>query len=104
MSLNGEIALLGAGHIACRFLNVLGLGDLVSYVLDDHPDKKGVYMPGTRHPIISTEQLDRGSITACLLSLSAVGEQKIMSSKLDFTHRGGKFFSIIPTSYYALPI
>ena len=100
----GPIALLGAGHIAFSFLSIMGLGDLVIYVLDDHAHKKGLYFPGTRQLIVSTDILNHGQIKLCLLSVSSVNEEKVIKRNSEFISCGGKFYSIIPTSRYALPL
>ncbi len=98
----GKIALLGAGHLACRFLNNLNLSKLIDYVIDDNPQKNGMYMPGTKHKISKTDILDNEGIALCLLSLNYTSEQKLLSNKKDFIEKGGSFRSIFPTSDFAL--
>ena len=47
----GPVAVLGAGHLACAFINYLRVGEHVSFVVDDNPHKHGLRMPGSRLPI-----------------------------------------------------
>jgi hypothetical protein len=43
--------MFGADHLACTFVNLLGLKDVVRFVADDNPHKLGLFMPGSRLPI-----------------------------------------------------
>ncbi|MEM7204641.1 MAG: hypothetical protein AAF628_30565 [Planctomycetota bacterium] len=54
----GERTVLwGSGSKAVAFLNDLGLSDEVGYVTDINPHRHGMFMPGTGHEIVPTEEL-----------------------------------------------
>ncbi len=94
----GKVALFGAGHGAAMFVNLLGLGDLINFVIDDHPHKRGLRMPGSRLPIVGSEVLETGEVALCLSSLGANSEKKVLRKHQAFVAHGGAFASIIPAS------
>jgi hypothetical protein len=98
----GRIALFGAGHLACTWVSVFGVGDLVDCVIDDNPHKRGLYMPGSRLPIVGSSALLDDGVTLCLLSLNPIGEEKVIAKNQAFVDRGGVFASIFPASAHAL--
>lgn len=98
----GKVALLGAGHLACTFLNLFGLEDLVAFVADDNPDKAGLYLPGSRLPVRPSTALAEEGVHLCLLAVSAAAEGKVVERHPDFLARGGGFASIFPASARAL--
>lgn len=100
----GRIALLGAGHLACKFLNLNELKAYIEFVVDDNPDKHGLFMPGSRVPIRGSDALLDHNIRLCLLSVSSESEEKVINSNKSFVEQGGRFLSIFPNSKYALPI
>ena len=99
---HGKIAMFGAGHHAAMFINVLGLTDLIDFVVDDHPRKCGLRMPGSRLPIINSEALIRENVRLCLTSLGFESEKKVVQKHRDFVRQGGTFASIFPVNPEAL--
>jgi len=100
----GPIALFGAGHLACTWTSVFGVADAIDCVIDDNPHKRGLFMPGSRLPIVGSSALfDRG-ITLCLLSLNPIGQEKVIAANRAFADRGGVFASIFPASARALAL
>ena len=95
-----RIAVFGAGHLAAKFLNLLGLRDSVEYVIDDNPNKLGLTMPGSRLPIVGSSRLPE--VDLCMLSLSPESEQKVLATHATSLHRGGRFASIFARSPLAL--
>lgn len=75
----GRAVLFGAGHLAVKFLNILGLSDLFDAVIDDSPQKKGLYMPGSKLPIIDSSILTEGRYDLCVLTVSPESEEKILA-------------------------
>ncbi|MEM8712153.1 MAG: SAM-dependent methyltransferase, partial [Planctomycetota bacterium] len=56
-SARGPVALWGSGSKAVSYLTTLGVGDLVSAVVDINPHKHGKFLAGTGHEIIAPEKL-----------------------------------------------
>jgi hypothetical protein len=99
---NGKVAMFGAGHLACVYINFFGLKDLVECVVDDNANKKGLFMPGSQLPILGSQALADQGITLCLLTLNPMGEDKVVARNSAFVQNGGRFASIFPASRLAL--
>lgn len=93
---HGRIALFGAGHQSVMFLNLMDIKDIVDFVVDDHPQKCGRQMPGSRLPIVSSTALYSEGIKLCLSSLGAASEPKVIAKHQQFIQQGGVFASIFP--------
>jgi len=96
-----RVAIFGAGHLAVKFVNLYSLHDLIECVIDDHPRKQGLQMPGSRLPIRGSAVL--AQIDICLLALNMESEQKVLAKHQSFLDRGGRFLSIFarnPNSIY----
>jgi hypothetical protein len=101
----GRIAMFGAGHLAVTFLTIMNAPGLIDFVVDDNPNKRGLFMPGSRLPIVGSDVLHASpDVTLCLLGLNPLSEQKVMDRQAAFTARGGVFKSVFPSSAVALEI
>jgi hypothetical protein len=98
----GKVALLGAGHLACTFINLLNLQDHIEFVADDNAHKRGLFMPGSRLPIFGSEALLDEDIKLCLLTVAPPVESRVVSNNESFLRGGGTFSSIFPASRMAL--
>ena len=92
------VALLGAGHRAATFLNLLSLGDMLSCVIDDDPRKTGLYMPGNQLPILSSAHLMATHPSLCLLAASPDSEPAVLKRNEAYLAAGGRMASIYPRS------
>jgi hypothetical protein len=95
-----RVAVFGAGHLCVKFVNLLGLEQRIELVIDDNPRKKGMFLPGSRLPIVGSERLlaDDGP-DVCLSSLSPESEERVLAKLGVFLDRGGRFASIFPASH-----
>ena len=99
---NGKIALLGAGHLACTFINLLGLKEHIEFIVDDNPQKRGLFLPGSGLPIVGSDALISEDIKLCLLSVHPQAEDRVIENNQGFTEHGGAFASMFPRSKLAL--
>lgn len=98
----GKIALLGAGHLACTYINLLELREYIEFVADDNTNKQGLFMPGSLLPIRGSKALIDEGIKLCLLTVAPESEEKVIQRNRDFIEKGGMFASIFPASKNAL--
>lgn len=101
---HGKIAVLGAGHLACTWLHLLGLAEFVEFLVDDNPHKQNLFLPGARLPIRGSASLLTENIQLCLLAVSPESELKVIARNQAFVQRGGRIASIFPASRNALVI
>lgn len=88
-----EIAILGAGHLTCTFINIFELGEHIEVVIDDDPEKKDLLMPGSNIPIRDSSSLKDKKL--CLLGVNPRHEEKVIDKHKEFK---GEFLSIFPCS------
>lgn len=86
-----KIAVFGGGHLAAKFINFYGLADLIDCVIDDHPLKQGMAMPGSALPICPSSELGTRGIRVCISTLSPESEVKVRVKQADFFANGGVF-------------
>jgi hypothetical protein len=96
------VAMFGAGHLAATFINLLGLKEHFRFVVDDNPNKRGLFMPGSKLPIVGSDALR--NVKLCLMSVAVESEEKVIAKNQAFVAAGGKFASIFPASKHALKI
>ncbi len=100
----GPVAMFGAGHLACTYLYLHGLQEVVEFVADDNPHKQGMFMPGSRLPILGSSALLECGVKLCLLSVNPESEEKVIARQKSFLDRGGMMASIFPASRHALKL
>ncbi len=101
-SREGPVAIFGAGHLTCIFINLFDLASLVDFVVDDNPNKRDLFMPGSRLPIRESSALMEERIRLCLMCLSPESEEKVIRNNGAYTRGGGRFESVIPSSARAM--
>ena len=98
LAARGPIALYGAGHLTCTFVNLHDLASYFTFVVDDTPQKQGLFLPGNGLEIVDREVLATSNVTTCLLGLAPEIEDKVISNNEAFVRRGGAFQSIFGAS------
>jgi hypothetical protein len=93
---NGSIAIFGAGHLSVAFISIMGIADLVDFVIDDNPHKKGMIMPIGNIEILGSDSLYSRKVNLCLLGLNPQNQPKVIANHIPYTENGGKFASIFP--------
>ena len=99
---HGKVAVLGAGHLACTWIHLLGLAEFIEFLADDNPHKQNHFLPGARLPIRGSAGLLTENIKLCLLAVSPEAEPKVIARNREFVERGGRIASIFPASRNAL--
>ena len=90
-SIAGFGAARGGTLIAYHF----GLGDLLEYIVDDSPDKQGLYSPGHHIPVLPTSALYERKPDYCFI-LAWVHTKPIVRSHRRYLEQGGLFISSFP--------
>ncbi|MEX1115525.1 MAG: class I SAM-dependent methyltransferase [Akkermansiaceae bacterium] len=94
--------LFGAGHLSCAFLSLSSASDCVECVLDDTPQKQGLFMAGTQLPISATADLPAGEPGLCLMAVHPSAEEKVHHRLAPLREAGWETASIFPDSPYAV--
>jgi len=92
-----RIAVFGAGHLAVKLVNFMQLAPWVDCVVDDHPAKGGLRMPGSRLPIVPSAAMAARGIDTCISTLSPESEARARPKLADFFARGGVFMPAFET-------
>lgn len=91
-SAGGEkLAIFGAGHHAAKYINFYDIKNEFEFVVDDNPDKVGLYVSGTDLCVRTSQYLLSSSVTTCLTALSSESEHRVRQSIAAFFDDGGKF-------------
>jgi len=98
-----QVALLGAGHLAIMFVNLLDLRGVIDFVIDDDPAKCGSYLPGSHLPVCPSEALYARPVGLCLMSVAPESERRVRERHRRFLESGGRLVSIFPGSDIGLP-
>lgn len=91
------VAMFGAGHLAVKFINFLNMGDLIDCVVDDHPQKAGLLMPGSHRPIVPSAELAARGVTVCISTLNPESEARVRQKLTSFFDGGGCFVPAFAT-------
>jgi hypothetical protein len=97
-----KIAVFGAGHLACAFLTLYNVENFINCIVDDNPNKVGLFMPKSRVPIVPSDQLYNKNVSLCLLAVNPLLDERIRLKLQKCLVEGGKIFSIFPSSRYSI--
>lgn len=91
-----SIAGFGAAAKGNTFLNYCGIGrEYIDFVADSSPAKQGMYLPGTRIPIVPPEMIEEKKPDYIIFLPWNLKEE--LTKLLDFTRKWGcKFITFIP--------
>jgi len=97
-SQGGKVAAYGAGHLTCAFLNFHDVARYFAFVVDDTPEKQGLFLPKTGLPIVSSDRLVADRITTCLFGFNPQVEKRVIAKCDAFVAQGGRFLSMLVDS------
>ncbi len=89
-----KIAIFGAGHMSVAFVNLMGIHDIIDYVIDDNSNKINFYLPGTKIKIVPSSYLYSENIKFCLMTLAPESEVKVANKHQEYVNNGGRFYSV----------
>jgi hypothetical protein len=93
---SGKFAIFGAGHATVAFISILGIENLIDFIIDDNPNKISKNLPAGNIPIIHSSELYKKDIKICLLGTNPQSHSKIIDKHKDYVSTGGVFASIFP--------
>jgi hypothetical protein len=96
------MVIFGAGHLSCAFVSFSGVADAIECVLDDTPHKQGMFLAGTRLPIVATDALAPGQAGLCLMAVHPSVEEKVFARLAPLREAGWETKSIFPDSPYGI--
>lgn len=91
-----RIVMYGAGNRAGLWINLMGVREWLSYVVDDQPEKQGKFMPGSRLPVLPSEVLAHDLPDLVLLGVNAECEEQVVARHAAYRGRGGRMKSVLP--------
>ena len=98
LSADGPLAVLGSGHLTCTFLHLMEITGSVDLIVDDNPNKIGLFFPGTSLRVQSSEALRSRPHPHCLLGVNPENEAAVFRRQQPYLEAGGRFHSIFPSS------
>ena len=75
----GKIAIFGGGHATVAFISILGIKNLIDFIIDDNPNKISKNLPAGNIPIIDSSALYKKDIKICLLGTNPQSHSKIIN-------------------------
>ncbi len=95
----GQVVLYGVGSRSSNFINIMGVASLVTFAIDDQPQKQNRFMPSSGIPILSTAEASprmRESEVFALLGVNGENEGALLDASELL--RGGTHASVLPPS------
>ena len=94
--------MFGAGHLSVAFIAMMEITDMIDFVVDDNPHKRGMIMPIGGIEILGSDSLYSREVSLCLLGLNPLNQPKVITKHTSFTKEGGIFASIFPGTDLAI--
>ena len=88
------ISLFGAGHLGMKYIHFYGLEPFLETVLDDHPQKRGTFLPGSLLPVNDSSWLAQHPEGICLVAVNPEKHAILQQRHAFFSPGGGKWHSI----------
>ena len=92
---NHSIAGYGAARSGPTLISQLGLGGMIDYIVDDHPQKVNKYSSGDGIQILPTAELCK-RMPAYTVILAWVHAEKIIDTNREYLDKGGHFVVLCP--------
>jgi SAM-dependent methyltransferase len=90
-----KVAGYGAARSGPTLIVQFGLGDVIEYVLDDHPQKVHKYSAGHGHLVVPTKELTQ-RMPDYVVILAWIHAKKIIAANREYLERGGRFVICCP--------
>ncbi len=94
-SQGATIAGYGAARSGPTLIAQLGLGDAISYILDDHPQKVNKFTPGHNIAVLPTSEL-YARLPDYVVILAWIHAERIIAGNRKYLDNGGHFVVCIP--------
>jgi len=86
--------IFGAGNRANLLINAFGMQSEFAFLVDDQPEKQGLYAPGTAMRVVSSEALQE-NVGACFLAVNTENDASVQGRHSEWT---GRFYSLCAPS------
>jgi SAM-dependent methyltransferase len=94
---NGEeIAGYGAARSNPTLIEQFKIGNKISFIVDDHPQKVNKYTPGDKIPVIPTKELIQ-KMPKYTIILAWIHAENIISKSHEYLIKGGNFVILLPS-------
>lgn len=90
-----KVAGYGAARSGPTLITQFGLGEVIEYLFDDHPQKVGKYSAAHGHLVVPTRELTE-RMPDYVVILAWIHAKKIIAANQDYLKRGGRFVICCP--------
>lgn len=95
LNIKGNIAIYGASHLSITFIEMTQINKMISLVIDDDKNKKGLFLPNSNLKINTFNSIKDLDISFFFLGLNPNHHQSVIK-KINLTYPKSKIFSIFP--------
>ena len=90
-----EIAGYGSSRSSPTLLSQFKIGNKISFIVDDHPQKVNKYTPGDKIKVIPTKELIK-KMPKYTIILAWIHAESIISNNHEYLRKGGNFVVLLP--------